>query len=251
MRPPVVASLACVAVMAIAACSGSSAAQAPTTTSTDDLAGALPDDGILRLGVLLPLTGPGAELGGAMVDAVELAIDQVEAAGSGIQVQRIVKDEGADVDTALRSLEELLASDVDAIIGPASSIVAASIVPMTTSASVLTCSPTASAMSLDDLPDANLLIRTIPSDSLQAAAIATLVEQSGERRVSILYLDDSFGRPFAEAVRSRLGQAADVVSFIPFVADDVAYADEADRSIASDARATVVIGDSTAGPRMV
>jgi len=250
MRPAAAAALACLAAMALAACSGSTVAQTPPSTSEPAEPVALPDDGVLRVGVLLPLTGPGAELGAAMIAAVELAVDEIDEAG-GVRVQRIVRDEGADIDTALRSLDELLAADVDAIVGPASSTVASAIVPATAEAGVLTCSPTASAMSLDDLPDRNLFVRTIPSDSLQAAAIATLVEQSGEQRVSILYLDDSFGRPLAEAVRSQLGSAADVVSFVPYAADDVDYADEAGRSVRSGARATVVVGDSTAGPRMV
>lgn len=250
MRPAAATVLACLTAVALAACSGSTAAETPTTTSDLAVAVELPDDGVLRIGVLLPLTGPGAELGAAMIDAVELAVDEIEAAG-GVRVQRIVRDEGADADTASRSLEELLAGDVDAIVGPASSTVAGAIVPALTEAGVLTCSPTASAMSLDDLPDRNLFVRTIPSDSLQAAAIATLVEQSGEQRVSIVYLDDAFGRPLAEAVRSRLDDETDVVAFIPYTTDDVAYADEADRSVTSGARATVVIGDRTAGPRMV
>jgi branched-chain amino acid transport system substrate-binding protein len=250
MRPAAATVLTCLAAVALAACSGSTAAQTPTTTSDLAVAVELPDDGVLRIGVLLPLTGPGAELGAAMIDAVELAVDEIEAAG-GVRVQRIVRDEGADADSASRSLEELLAGDVDAIVGPASSTVAGAIVPATTEAGVLTCSPTASAMSLDDLPDRNLFVRTIPSDSLQATAVATLVEQSGEQRVSILYLDDAFGRPLAEAVRSRLDDETDVVAFIPYTADDVAYADEAARSVTSGARSTVVIGDRTAGPRMV
>lgn len=253
MRHAALASLACLAMVA-AACSDATEAQSPRTAQADDagLAGAgdLPDDGVLRIGVLLPLTGPGAELGAAMVDAVELAVDEVDRAG-GVRVQRIVQDEGADPDSAARALDDLLARDVDVVIGPASSTVAAAIVPVTTSAGVLTCSPTASAMSLDDLPDENLFVRTIPSDSLQAAAMASLVEQSGEQSVSIVYLDDSYGRPLAEAVRARLSQAADVVSFVPYGPDDAEYSDEAISSVGSGARATIVIGDSTAGPRMV
>lgn len=254
MRHAALASLACLAIVA-PACSDATEAQTPTTSAPADgaglaVAGDLPDDGVLRIGVLLPLTGPGAELGAAMVDAVELAVDQISTAG-GVPVQRIVQDEGADAASAARALEELLARDVDVVIGPASSTVAAAIVPVTTSAGVLTCSPTASAMSLDDLPDENLFVRTIPSDSLQAAAMASLVEQSGEQSVSIVYLDDSYGRPLAEAVRARLSQAAGAVSFVPYGAADAEYADEAARSVGSGARATVVIGDSTAGPRMV
>ena len=38
---------------------------------------------------------------------------------------------------------------------------------------LVACSPTAAAMALDDFPDRGLFVRTIPSDSLQAAAIAS------------------------------------------------------------------------------
>src|SRR5687768_4279563 len=46
---------------------------APTTTVR-------PDDGVLRIGALLPLSGPGAEFGQPMSDAVTFAVEQVNAA---------------------------------------------------------------------------------------------------------------------------------------------------------------------------
>ena len=79
--------------------------------------------------------------------------------------------------------DELLASGVDAIVGPASSRVAlaqlSSIVQPETG--VVTCSPTATALALDDFPDNGFFFRTAPSDSLQMAAIARSVR--GHRRI--------------------------------------------------------------------
>lgn len=203
--------------------------------------------------MLLPLTGPGAELGTALRDAARWAISQVNAAGgvAGQPVGQALQDEGGDADTAARGLAALLAADVDVIVGPASSIIAASTLPLTTRAGVLTCSPTSSALSLDRFPDGGLFVRTIPSDRLQATALARLVEQSGERRVAVLYLDDPFGRPLAEAVRDELDSFAELVAFIPFVDSDAEYSDEAATVVAAAPRATIVIGESTAGPRML
>lgn len=207
----------------------------------------------LRIGLLLPLTGPGAELGTALRAAAEFAIDQVNEAGGvgGRPVTRVVRDEGADIETATRSLASLIDSGVDAIVGPASSNIIGSTLPVTTEAGVLTCSPTASALALDDVPDAGLFVRTIPSDRLQASALARLVERSGERRVALLYLDDPFGRSLAEAVREELRSFAEVVAVVPFVDTDAQYGDQAAAVVASAPRATIVVGEATAGPRMV
>ena len=46
-----------------------------------------------------------------------------------------------------------------------------------------------------------LTVRASSSDSLQAAAIAGATDQTGAQRVTIVYVDDSYGRPFAEAVK--------------------------------------------------
>ncbi|MEN9507271.1 MAG: hypothetical protein RI958_3197 [Actinomycetota bacterium] len=255
------ASVLLVTAMSVAACSDSgrtgsgATATDPGPPSETDAGGAdAPvDDGELRIGMLLPLTGPGAEIGRALRDAARWAIAEVNAAGgvAGRPVRQSIQDEGADATTAVRGLAALIANDVDVIVGPASSIVAASTLPVTTEAGLLTCSPTASALSLDRFPDAGLFVRTIPSDRLQATALARLVEQSGERRVAVLYLDDPFGRPLAEAVRDELGSFAELVAFIPFVDTDAEYADEANEAVASAPRATIVVGDATAGPRML
>ena len=68
------------------------------------------------------------------------------------------------------------------------------------SAGILTCSPTASAMALDNYPDSGLFFRTIPSDSLQMVAIAHVAERTGSTSIAIGYLDDAYGRDLAEAL---------------------------------------------------
>ena len=163
------------------------------------------------LGVLLPTTGPGATLfGEGMVDAVEIATEQINAAGGviGSDVMLINADEGATAASAAIGLDSLITGGVSTIIGPASSIVALSDLDAPVAAGIVTCSPTASALALDDYPDNGLFFRTIPSDSLQMVAMAHVAERTGSTSIAIGYLDDPYGRGLAEALRSAVAPAA-------------------------------------------
>lgn len=181
-----------------------------------------------------------------------MAIDQINRSGgvNGEPIVTEVADEGDTPVTAARSISQLLASDVDGIVGPASSLVAATTLPVTVSAGVVSCSPSANALALRDFPDGGLFIRTIPSDALQAAAMANQMQGTGYRSVSILYVDDSYGRDFAEVLYEELtSRTIEVAEFVPFDISDDDYLDEA--AIAVSSKAIAVIGDDEAGVRMV
>ena len=62
-------------------------------------------------------------------------------------------DEGDGPATARDAVADLIDEDVDAVIGPASSTVALATLGDLMRAGILTCSPTATALALDDFPD--------------------------------------------------------------------------------------------------
>src|SRR5262249_23615595 len=151
----------------------------------------LPDDGVLRVGVLLPESGEGAALGKPLLAAVEAARDQINAAGGvlGQDVDIVAHvDEGSSDTTARQAIATLVGLDVDAAIGPASSTIALGTLSQLMQAGVLTCSPTATSLALDRFPDRELFIRTAPSDSLEAKAIAAQAESTGARKAAVAYL---------------------------------------------------------------
>jgi branched-chain amino acid transport system substrate-binding protein len=236
-------------------CSGGDG-QATTTTSTlaptTTTIAPRPNDGALKIGVFLPQTGPGAALGGPMIAAIEDAISQINAAGGvlGAEVTAEVVDESAGT-----GLDDLLDLGVDAIIGPASSNVALSqlaeaVHPVT---GVVTCSPTATAMALDDYPDNKLFFRTIPSDSLQMAAIERKADLTGERNIAVGYLNDPYGRGLKDAflervvARGRL-QMAEPIGFDP---DEDDLREVAQQLLAGDPGVIVVLGDADDGARLL
>ena len=107
--------------------------------------------------------------------------------------------EGTTIDEARAGIDKLLVdSNVDAVIGPASSLVALEVLDELMAAGVVVCSPTATALSLNDYPDRDLFFRTVPSDSLSAQAMAVYAGNTGVDSYAVVYLDDQFGRPFAQ-----------------------------------------------------
>lgn len=213
---------------------------ADTTTTT--VRPSVASDGQLVIGALLPLTD--TLIGQPMVDAVELAVGRINAAGGVLDqpVRLVVADEGSSTASAAASIDTLIDREVDAIVGPASSLIALSTLDEIVSAGDIACSPTASALALDDFPDGDLFFRTVPSDSLQARAIAAAADQTGAQRVTVVYVDDSYGRPFRDAVESSLGtEAIDVVARIPLAVSDDDLSDEAAALVASDAQVVILL----------
>jgi branched-chain amino acid transport system substrate-binding protein len=146
----------------------------------------------------------------------------------------------------------LLDSQVDAIIGPASSTNALAGLGEIVDAGVVACSPTASASLLDDFPDHNLFFRTIPSDSLQAMAIADAVDQTGASRATIAYIDDAYGQSFVDSVGAALRlKGIEPTDAVPYSADNVSIEAAALEVSKTPVNVVVVIGDSTSGPVML
>ena len=109
-------------------------------------------------GSCCPKSGEGATIGQPLIDAAVAAVEQINAAGGvlGRPVELETDfDEGNNAATASEAISGLLERDVDAVIGPASSTVA--LATLDELEDVLTCSPTATAIALDDYPGGAVL----------------------------------------------------------------------------------------------
>ncbi len=213
------------------------------------------DDGVLRIAILLPHSGAGATIGQPLIDAVVAAGNAINLAGGvlGRRIQVIPGfDEGDDPTTAKDAIATLIEQDVDAVVGPASSTIALATLDDLLGAGIVTCSPTATALALDDFPDRKLFVRTAPSDSLQAKAIALLAERTGARVAAVVYLDDAYGRPFEQATVDALrASGLTVEDRIGFESDEDSLVDEAAAVNSLDAGVIVVLADAEQGTRLL
>lgn len=209
-------------------------------------------DGVLKIGVLLPQTGPGAWIGSPGFAAANYAVAEINRAGgfNGTDVLLVSADEGESPETALAAIDELLAADVDAVVGPASSTVALQTLHILMDAEIVTCSPTASSLLLDDFPNRELFFRTIPSDSLQMSGIAKHVQQLGVPSAVILYLDDDFGRGLATGVTAELEAfGVELETSIAFDAGQESLDEEIDELSQYIGSTIIVLADQANGVR--
>jgi len=238
--------------LAISACSDASQTGPDVTlaVATSTTAAPRAADGTLRIATVMPMTGSGARLGVPLAAAVESAIEEINRGGGvlGRTVDLVQFDEVTTTD-----LTQVRDADVDAVIGPASSLIALSTLSELVSTPMLACSPTATAITLDDAPDQNLMFRTVGSDSAQMSALARTASRTGNVQAVVTHLDDPYGRDLADEFSVQLVRrgTVTVVDRVDFAADDPDLSDEAARILAENPGVVAVLADGDDGGRMI
>src|SRR5262245_5074387 len=158
----------------------------------------------LQLGVLTPLTGAGGFDGPRMLKAMQAVATEVNAAGGllGRQIALIVEDDQTNPEAAVRAARKLIdVSKVPVIMGTWASAVTSAVAPVCwDSKTFLTTVSGADSITL--LPHQGYLIRTQPTNHLQASKHAEFAASVGAKRVFCL----SIQAPFALPTQKRLAE---------------------------------------------
>lgn len=249
-RPPRFARLAVLALvgsLALAGCGSDddggdndkAGSDGETTTSAKG-------DGTLTIGTLLPQTGDLAFLGPPEFRGVDLAIEDINAAGgvNGKDVVGVKGDSGDGTpDIAGAEVDKLLNKNADVIVGAAASGVSVSVIDKITGAGVVQFSPANTAAGFDTYDDGGLYFRTAPSDILQGEILANLVIEDGHDNVAIMGRQDFYGEGLAERTRDVLEEKGATVSdFTLYSADAQNFTAEVNKIAASKPNAIVLIG---------
>lgn len=174
---------------------------------------ARPADGVLSLGTLLPITGSAVFRSPALETSMQLAMDDIIKAG-GIPEIVIKLDEGnkrdeADPlinDVASQSVDALVSSGVDAIIGPVSSVASAKVIDTVTCAGLIMLSPSNVATVFTTYPDRGLYFRTSPTALMEGPVLGRLVVADGNSTVVLMSRDDVYGNSLREVVGKVIGE---------------------------------------------
>ena len=146
----------------------------------------------IKIGVLLPYTGPVAWVVGC-VSAVDLALKEINEAGGvhGRPVVKVEVDDEAKADAAVAGARKLM--DVDkvlAIIGP-TSITIRSVIPLGVERRILIISPTAGTTALDKDPQGGKIVyRTVSSDTVMGSGMVYYAIKLGAKKV-VLFFEDT------------------------------------------------------------
>lgn len=191
--------------LGLAACGGSDT-PAQSASSDKDEAPTSSGDPIV-IGIISPNTGALAAYGNGITTGVDLAVEEINAAGGilGRPVEVIKTDDQSDPTECLNAFNSLVSQGVTLIIGSATSGCTSAITDAANEEEVCLLSPTATADSITTEDD--YIFRACYADSFQGAIAAAYAKQAGYEKVGVVYcaadvyskgLYDSFSKACGE-----------------------------------------------------
>ncbi len=197
--------------LTLAACSSSSAG--PSSTGSGSSAPA--SGGGLVVGTLLPQTGSLAFLGPPEIAGVNLAIKDINDAGgvlgSKITVAHADSSDGDHAEVATQSVTDLISKKVQVIIGAASSTVTLNVIDDVTAAKIVQISGANTATKLSGYSP--FYFRTAPPDTVQGAALGSLIVSDKVKKLGILVFNDDYGTSLRDVVVKTVTDSGVTVTY--------------------------------------
>lgn len=197
----------------------------------------------LKIGTALPVTGSLAFLGPPEIAGVGLAVQEINEADLGVNIEVTYGDSG-DTDNKAYETEvpRLLNAGVSAIIGAASSGVTKQFIDSVTGAGVVQFSPANTSIDFTTWDDNGLYWRTAPSDILQGEVLGTLMAADGVQNLAIINREDSYGTGLsAKAKEVFEGAGGTVVSTQTYKEEDTIYTTQVAATLAENPDAILLV----------
>ena len=160
----------------------------------------------LKIGLQGPMTGDMAQEGLGFKNAVQLLVDQTNAAGgiNGQQIELFVEDDKGDPKESALVADRLISKKVIAVIGGYNSTATEPASAIYNKAGVLQITPGATATRLSE-HGYNQFFRTCFLDDRQALFAADfLVKEMGYKNIAILHDNTTYAQGLAEATKTSL-----------------------------------------------
>ena len=174
--------------------------------------------GEIKVGSVAGVTGPIAELVAPIVAGRNLAAEDINAQGGLLNGDKLVlvladgqcdPKAGVDAGQKVVNVEQVVAVIGASCSGETNGMVQAVTIP----AGVVNISDSATAPSISDLKDNDLVFRTAPSDAYQGAALAKLAHDAGFKKVAVTYSNDDYNAGIAKVfVESFKGMGGEVTA---------------------------------------
>lgn len=196
--------LATVLSLGLAACAsdGGDAGGEETTDTSGNETSADP----LKIGTILPVTGTLAFLGPPEIAGVGLAVEHINEAGgvlgNDVTVEWGDSGDTTDYSVASSTATDLIGKGVSAVVGAASSGVSLAVVDTFAEAGVMQISPANTATDLSGYGD--FFARTAPPDTVQGAALGSLILDGGHCRVGFLVQNEAYGTGLRDNVQKAV-----------------------------------------------
>ena len=167
----------------LTACGGGESASGASEEAGDSAGSG---DTIL-LGTISPNTGNLAAYGTAIMNGVNLAVEEINAAGGvlGSQIEVINADDQGDPTECMNAFNSLVSQGVGLIVGSVTSSCTSAITDSANEEEVVLTSPSSTADSITTEDD--YVFRACYADSFQGAIAAAYAKQAGYAKVGVVY----------------------------------------------------------------
>lgn len=234
----------------LTACAGTTTNETAETTDTGETEEAVEtaaSGDAIKIGALMPMTGDLQAFGETSLNGVNLAVEQINAAGGvlGQPIEVSIGDTQTAAQPSIDAAQKLVSiEDVVAIVGALSSgntiPVAESI---TKSSKVPQVSPASTSPVISTLADDDFLFRTVPSDAFQGVALAQVAREQGLENVSIIYVNNDYGQGLADSFQAAFeAQGGTISGSVPYEKGQASYRGELQQLAADGAEALLLIG---------
>lgn len=149
----------------------------------------------IKIGAVLPLTGPVASYGKFAQGGIDLAISEINKAGgiNGRKLQVEYQDDRGETKEAVTIMKKFTEIDkYPVVIGAAASSTSVALAPMAERSETVLFSPISSTPDLT-VKGGPYFFRVCPSDAFQARILADWMWSRGLKAVAILYVNNSWG----------------------------------------------------------
>ncbi len=162
--------------------------------------------GTFVLGGIGPLTGEAAIYGTAVMNAAQIAVDEINALGGDIQFKFQAEDDVGDAATSVNAYNALLDNGMQVLVGTVTTGPALSVAPLTNEDRVFALTPSAS--STDVTAGKDNVFQVCFTDPNQGITSADYIaENMGDSKVAIIYRNDD---AYSQGIRDTfVAEAAD------------------------------------------
>lgn len=151
---------------------------------------------LIKIGVILPLTGDFSSHGEDAKKGIDLAVEEINSKGGirGKKISVIYEDDQMDPSIGVSAFQKLTAVDnVQVVLGGIGSSVALAIAPIAQKKKVVLISPTASNPKLTYAGE--YIFRIWPSDIYEGEVMAEFIfNRLNIKKVAVLYVNNDFGQ---------------------------------------------------------
>ena len=161
-------------------------------------------DCVVKLGHILPTSGPLAAYAGGFQAGVQAAVQEANDNGGidGCTVELIEEDSQTDPAAAAAAARKLVEVDqVHAIVGAYASSSTLAAAPIVEDGKIIMISPASTSPEVTNAGD--FIFRTAPSDALQGVAMADLAWSQGHKTAAIIFVNNQYGQGLADVFEAQ------------------------------------------------